>query len=155
KEAWATVGVSANGASMIVGAQYFENTALGTLDRRLSTLSITDLAGIGQNPSVLPSYFSLSFAGRNGNFVISGSPLAQGAPGYNANIKTLPPKTNPNAPAQTTAQLVAAGYYVPITDTTLSKQALGATNIINTSLYDNALILPNQRNQAFASGEKE
>lgn len=155
KEAWATMGVSANGGSLIVGAQYFENSTLGTLDRPLSTFSITDLAGIGQNPSVLPSYFSLSFAGRNGNFVIAGSPLALGAPGYNANIKTLPPKTNPNAAPQTTAQLVAAGYYVPITDTTLSKQALGATNIINTSLYDNALIVPNQRNQAFASGEKE
>ena len=33
---------------------------------------------------------SPSFAGRNGNFIIAGSPLAVGAPGYNASIKNTP-----------------------------------------------------------------
>jgi len=155
KEGWFTGGVSKPGVSLMVGAQYFENTALGTLARPLSTMSILELNAIGQNPSTLPSYFSLSFAGRNGNFLIAGSPLAVGAAGYNANIKTLPAKSDPNAAPLTTAQLVTAGYYIPITATVASQQAGGATNIINTSLYDNALILPNQRNQAFASGEKE
>ena len=155
KEAWVTAGVSSPGASLLVGAQYFENTPLTTLQRGLSTLGIRDLNALGQNPSVLPSYFSLSFAGRNGNFVIAGSPLAVGAPGYNAAIKTLPPKASPTAAPQTTAQLQAAGYYIPITATPDSVAAGGATNILNTALYDNALVLPNQRNQVFASGEKE
>ncbi len=155
KEGWVTAGVSNPGASLMVGAQYFENGALTTLKRKLSTLDPKDLAAIGQNPSVLPSYMSLSFAGRNGNFIIAGSPLAQGAPGYNASIKTLPPKTSPTAAPLTTNDLVARGLYLPIASTPLSQQAGGATNIINTSLYDNALVLPNQRNQAFASGEKE
>ncbi len=155
KDAWLTAGVAKPGASLLVGAQYFENTTLGTLNRPLSTLSIVGLNALGQSPSTLPSYFSLSFAGRNGNFLIAGSPLAVGAPGYNAAIKTLPPKTNPTAAPQTTAQLQAAGYYLPITSTVSSVQAGGATNIINTSLFDNPLVLPNQRNQAFASGEKE
>lgn len=155
KEAWVTTGVSSPGSSIVVGAQYFENTPLTTLKRKLSTLGVADLNALGQNPAVLPSYFSLSFAGRNGNFVIAGSPLAVGAVGYNANIKTLPAKTSPTAAPQTTAQLQAAGYYIPITATPTSILANGATNILNTSLYDNALVLPNQRNQAFASGEKE
>jgi iron complex outermembrane receptor protein len=155
KEAWLTAGVSANGGSLIIGAQYFENRPLTTLQRPLSTLNPVDLAALGQNPAVLPSYMSPSFAGRNGNFIIAGSPLAQGAPGYNAAIKTLPPKTNPNAAPLTTAQLQALGYYIPITDTPLSKAAGNSVTILNTALYDNALILPNQRNQAFASGEKE
>jgi iron complex outermembrane receptor protein len=138
KSAWATVGVSSPGSSLIVGAQYFENNPLTTLKRPLSTLGIRELNALGQNPSVLPSYFSLSFAGRNGNFIIAGSPLAVGAPGYNASIKTLPPKTSPTAAPQTTAQLQALGYYIPITNLPDSVAAGGATNIINTSLYDNA-----------------
>ena len=155
KDVWMTAGVARPGTSIVVGAAYFENNPLGTLSRKLSTLSPTDLASIGQNPAVLPSYMSASFAGRNGNFIIAGSPLALGAPGYNANIKTLPPKTNPNAAPLTTAQLQTLGYYIPITDTPLSKAAGSTATILNTSLYDNALILPNQRNQVFASGEKE
>ncbi|MEY2879391.1 MAG: hypothetical protein RLZZ15_1771, partial [Verrucomicrobiota bacterium] len=155
REAWMTAGVAKPGVSVVVGAQYFENTTLGTSKRKLSTLSPSDLAALGQNPAVLPSYMSSSFAGRNGNFIIAGSPLAVGAPGYNANIKSLPPKTNPAAAPQTTAQLQALGYYISITDTPLSKAAGLSATILNTALFDNPLVLPNQRNQAFASGEKE
>ena len=155
REAWMTAGVAKPGASLIVGVQYFENTALTTTKRQLSVMGPVDLAAIGQNPAVLPSYMSASFAGRNGNFIIAGSPLAVGAPGYNAAIKTLPPKASPNAAPQTTAQLQALGYYIPISDTPLSKEAGGTATILNTALYDNPLILPNQRNQVFASGEKE
>ncbi|MSU48976.1 MAG: hypothetical protein EXS37_07810 [Opitutus sp.] len=155
REAWFTAGVAKPGVSFVVGAQYFENTAIGTLSRKLSTLNPSDLAALGQNPAVLPSYMSASFAGRNGNFIIAGSPLAVGAPGYNASIKTLPPKTNPNAAPQTTAQLQALGYYIPITDTPLSKAAGNSATILNTALFDNPLVLPNQRNQVFASGAKE
>ena len=155
KEAWAIAGVAKPGASLTVGAQYFENNALGTLARKLAILDPVDLAALGQNPSVLPSYMSSSFAGRNGNFIIAGSPLAKGAPGYNAAITTLPPKTDPNAAPLTTTQLQALGYYIPIADTPLSKLAGNSVSILNTALYNNPLILPTQRSQAFASGEKE
>ena len=155
KEAWVIAGSAQPGSSLTIGAQYFENNALGTLARPLSILNPSDLAALGQNPSVLPSYMSSSFAGRNGNFIIAGSPLAVGAPGYNAAIKSLPAKTSPTAAPITTAQLQALGYYIPITDTPLSKAAGNSATILNTALYNNALILPNQREQAFATGEKE
>lgn len=155
KEVWVVGGVAHAGSSITVGAQYFENTALSTLQRPLSTLSPSQLAAIGQNPAVLPSYMSSSFAGRNGNYVIAGSPLAVGAPGYNAAIKSLPAKASPNATPMTTAQLVAAGYYIPISSTPLSQAAGGTATILNTAEYNNPLVLPNQRSQAFASGERE
>lgn len=155
KEAWVVAGASKPGTTLTVGAQYFENNALNTTKRHLSVLSATELNALGQNPSVLPSYFSSSFAGRNGNFIIAGSPLAVGATGYNASIQTLPAKTSPTAAPLTTNDLVAKGYYIPITATPISQQEGGAVTILNTALYDNSLVLPNQRNQAYASGEKE
>ncbi len=155
REAWVIGGVTQPGASIMVGAQYFENTTLTTTKRPLSVLNPADLAAMGQNPAVLPSYMSSSFAGRNGNFIIAGSPLAVGAPGYNAAIKSLPPKTSPTAAPQTTADLVARGFYIPITATPLSQAAGSTATILNTALYDNPLILPNQRNQVFGAAEKE
>jgi iron complex outermembrane receptor protein len=155
KEAWMVAGAAHPGVSLTIGAQYAETTPLLTTQRKLSILNPAELAAMGQNPSTLPSYMSSSFAGRNGNFIIAGSPLAVGAPGYNAAIKTLPPKTNPNAAPLTTAQLQALGYYIPITATPLSQAAGNSATILNTALYDNPLILPNQRHQVFAIGEKE
>jgi iron complex outermembrane receptor protein len=155
KEGWAIGGVGRPGASLTIGGQYFESTKLISTARKIGSLAPTDLVALGQNPAVLAAHVSSTFAGRNGNFIIAGSPLAAGAPGYNANIKSLPPKTDPNAAPRTTADLQAAGYYVPITDTTLSKQLGGSATILNTAIYGFALVLPNERRQAFGSGSME
>ena len=155
REAWIVGGVARAGGSLTVGAEYFNSTKLATTDRAIAMLGPSDLVKLGQNPAVLAAHISSSYAGRNGNFIIAGSPLAVGAPGYNAAIKSLPPKASPAAPAQTLTDLVAAGYYVPIGDTALSKSAGGSATILNTAQYGYALLLPNDRRQAFASGRKE
>lgn len=155
REGWFTAGVATRTGSITVGAQYFENEALTSLNRKLSFLSPEELTALGQNPGVLPSYFNASYAGRNGNDIIAGSPLAVGAPGYNPNIRTLPAKTDPNAPPLTMDQLRTMGYYIRISDTPLSRAAGGLTQILNTSLYDAALVLPARRAQFIVTGEKE
>jgi iron complex outermembrane receptor protein len=155
KEGWAVGGVARPGGSLTIGAQYFENSKLLSTQRKIAALDPVDLVALGQNPAVLAAHISSTYAGRNGNFIIAGSPLAVGAPGYNANIRSLPPKTNPNAAPQTIEQLVAAGYYIPINTTPLSRAAGGSATILNTALYGFAIVLPTERKQIFASGSKE
>lgn len=155
KEAWVTAGVTRPGMSLTVGGQYFKSTKLLTTARKLAILDPADLVALGQNPGVLAAHVSSVYAGRNGNSLIAGSPLAIGAPGYNPAILSLPPKTDPNAAPLTMAELEAAGYYIPISSTPLSQAAGGSPTILNTSLYGFALILPSERQQAFASGHKE
>lgn len=155
RNAWAVAGVATPGFSLTAGVEYFKSTKLSTFDRPLATLNPSDLVALGQNPAVLAAHISSSYPGRNGNYIIAGSPLAVGAPGYNANIKSLPAKTSPTAAARTMSDLIAAGYYIPISDTPLSKAAGGSATILNTALYGFALILPNEREQAFASGTKQ
>lgn len=155
KEAWVIGGVSRPGISLTVGAQYFENTKLLSTQRKVAVLDPAELVALGQNPAVLAAHISPTFAGRAGNFIIAGSPLAQGATGYNANIKSLPAKTNPNAAPQTMEQLVAAGYYLPINSTPLSRAAGGTASILNTALYGFAIVLPTERRQGFVSLSNE
>ena len=155
KEAWLVGGVTRPGGSLTVGAQRFENTKLLSTQRKIAMLDPVDLVALGQNPAVLAAHVSSSYAGRNGNFIIAGSPLAVGAPGYNANIRSLPAKTNPTAAPQTIEQLVAAGYYLPINTTPLSRAAGGSATILNTALYGFAIVLPTDRRQAFVSASKE
>lgn len=155
KEGWLLGGVARAGWSLTMGAQYFENSQLRTNDRTISMLEPAELVALGQNPAVLAAHVSSSYAGRNGNFIIAGSPLAEGAPGYNPNIRSLPAKTNPNAAPQTIEQLIAAGFYIPINTTPLSRAAGGTATILNTALYGFATVLPTERRQAFASGAKD
>jgi iron complex outermembrane receptor protein len=155
KEGWAIGGVARPGWSLTVGGQYFENEKLLSTQRKVAVLSPSELVALGQNPAVLAAHISSSFAGRNGNYIIAGSPLAQGAPGYNPAIKSLPAKSSPSAAPQTMDQLVAAGYYIPISSTPASRAVGGTPSILNTALYGFAIVLPTERRQAFASGHKE
>lgn len=155
KEGWLVGGLARPTWSLLVGAQYFESSKLLSTDRKIAMLEPAELVALGQNPAVLAAHISPTYAGRNGNFIIAGSPLAVGAPGYNAAIRTLPPKTNPAAAPQTTEQLVAAGYYIPINTTPLSRAVGGTASILNTSLYGFAIVLPTQRRQAHVSARKE
>ena len=155
KEGWAVGGVSRPGISITLGAQYTKTSELLSTDRKISMLEPAELVALGQNPAVLAAHVSSTYAGRNGNFIIAGSPLAVGAPGYNASFRSLPPKTSPTAPSQTLDQLVAAGYYIPINTTPLSRAVGGTTTILNTALYGFAVVLPTERRQAFVSYEQD
>lgn len=155
KEGWAFAGVTRPDWSLTAGVQYFESSKLLSTQRRISALDVPDLVALGQNPAVLAAHISPTYAGRNGNFIIAGSPLAVGAPGYDPAILSLPAKANPNAAPMTTEQLVEAGYYIPIGSTPLSQRAGGSASILNTALYGFAIVLPNERRQAFARGSKE
>jgi len=146
-------GVARNGFSLTIGAQHFENTSLVTTDRPLTTLDPAGIAALGYNVS--STVFSGSFAGRVNSLVLAGSPLAIGAPGYNAAIVSPPAKTDPNAAPMTAAQLQAAGYYIPISATPASIASGGSTSILNTTLYNNPLIVDTKRNEFIANAEKE
>jgi iron complex outermembrane recepter protein len=77
-QAYFVAGTSTDNAKFVVGAQYYFNTPLLTLDRPTASASIADLASIGIVP---PSYFSPSYPGRvesGTKYILAGSPFAQG-----------------------------------------------------------------------------
>ena len=145
-------GVSQPGVSITIGAQHYENTPLLTTDRSLTTLAPADINKLGYN--VTSAVFSGTYAGRVNNDILAGSPLAVGAPRYNASINNPGVKTNPNAPGRTIAELEAAGIYIPVSSTPAAA-AVGSTSILNTTLYGNPLIVSNKRNEFMINGEKE
>ena len=153
RETWMTAGVSIPGGSITVGAQYFENTQLVTNSRHLTVLNSAELGALGANTANPPSYFSGSFPGRLSNHILAGSPLLAGKPGYNAAISTPPAKATPLDAPRTLADLQAAGIYVPILAS--AGGSFTTTSLLNTALYNNALIVPTRRSLYTLSGEKE
>ena len=153
KEASITGGVSFPGGSITIGAAYFENSQLGTNARKLTILSIEELNALGGNPANPPNYFSGSFAGRVNNNILAGSPLNAGHPGFNAAINTPPAKATPLDAPQSLAQLQAAGIYVPILVS--AGGSFTTTSLLNTALFNNALIVPTRRELYTMGGEKE
>jgi iron complex outermembrane receptor protein len=145
-------GVSQPGFSLTIGAQHFENIPLLTTDRPLTTMIPAQINALGYN--VTSTVYSGSYAGRVNSDIIAGSPLAVGAPKYNASIVTPLAKTSPTAAPQTLAQLEAAGIYIPISSTPASVAAGGAT-MLNTTLYGNPLIVNTKRNDFVANADKE
>lgn len=147
-------GVSKDGTSITVGVDYYRNDQLKTNDRKVASLDIAGLTAAGAS-AALPSYYSGSFSGRVGSSILAGSPLAVGAPGYKATMVTPPAKTNPNAPAQTLAQLTTAGVYIPISSTPLSIAQAGGATLLNTTQYGTASIVPTDRRQVVVAAERE
>jgi iron complex outermembrane receptor protein len=145
-------GVSEPGVSITVGAQHFENTSLLTTDRSLTTLIPAQINALGFN--VTSAVFSGSYPGRVGNDIVAGSPLAAGAPGFNASILTPPAKSSPSAAPLTLAQQEALGYYIPVSKTPLGIQ-VGSASILNTTLLGNDLYVPTKRNEFIANADKE
>ncbi len=153
KEAWLTGGVSFPGGSITVGAAYFENSQLGTNARKIAILSLEELVALGNEPTNPPNYFSGTFPGRVNNSVLAGAPQLVGKPGFNAAITTPPGKATPLDAPQSLAQLTAAGIYVPILQS--AGGSFTTTNLLNTSLFNNALIVPTQRELYTMAGERE
>ncbi len=147
-------GVSKPGTSITIGLDTFKNDQLATNTRKTASLDVTALNALG-NSSALPSYYSGSFPGRVGSFILAGSPLAIGAPGYKASQTSPGIKTNPTAPARTLADLTAAGIYIPTSTTPLSVASGGGSTILNTTQYGTASIVPSDRRQVVANIEHE
>jgi iron complex outermembrane receptor protein len=147
-------GVAGKGASLTIGAQHFENTALKTTDRPLTTMEPAQFTALGTAAGGIPASMSGSFPGRVNSDILAGSPLAVGASGFKASTTTPGVKTDPNAAPMTLAQLEAAGIYLPIANTPRGI-SVGSATILNTTLFGNPLIVPTKRDQFIANGNKE
>jgi iron complex outermembrane receptor protein len=153
RETYVMGGASGNGYSFTLAAQHFENTPLLTTSRPQTTLTPTDEAALGFNPT--SAVFSGSYPGRVGSDILAGSTLiAIGAPGFNAAITSPGIKSSPNDAPKTLAQLEAAGIYLKIS-TTPAGIAAGSATALNTTLFDNPLIINTKRDQFVANASKE
>jgi len=153
----AVAGYSTNGTRIVAGAQYYYADPLLAKDRAISSLSAQKLAAAGLNA---PSYFSPSYPGRVGNFLLAGSPLAEGAPGFNASI-TAPPVVS-GGPFATVEDYNAAAQsqlgitpYIPISSTPNSQALGGSPAILNTTLLNSYSIQRQDRRNAFANLEQD
>jgi iron complex outermembrane receptor protein len=144
-----TAGVAHDNFSITFGADYYSNNELPSTDRAIATLSLLQIAAAGGEPGgTQDAYYSGSFPGRVGNDILAGSPLAAGAPKYNASITSPVLWSSPSAIVpQTLTQLEAKGTYIPLSTTPLYAQAGNSTAMFNTSLFGTGLVLPDDRRQ--------
>lgn len=151
----AVLGYAKDKVRLTVGANYYYSDPLYTKNRSTGSLSLSDLAA---NGLVAPSYFSGSYPGRAGSFILAGAPLAAGAAGYNASITTPPIlKGGPyasvadyNAAAQ--AQLGITPY-IPIKSTPASQTVGGAATVLNTTSLNPVTIQRQDRRNVVANLE--
>ncbi len=133
-------------------AEYYRNNTLATNQRFIGSMGPTDLTRLGS--AVAPSYMSGTFYGRIGSYMLAGDPLAVGAPGYNAAIKSPTPKTNPYAAGYASVAAYAAanpGQYILINTSPASIALGGTATILNTTSYGTGTIDPTQRKQFMAN----
>ncbi len=139
-------GASTETTRIVVGADYYYLDPVLAKDRFVSSATIPQLAqqqggaGVGITP---PTYFSGSFPGRVDNYVLVGSPFAQGSPYYRPGVTTPPivGGTFTSLAAYNTAASNKFGFYpyMPI-DNTLIGQSLIANGVnsrvvFNTTQY--------------------
>jgi iron complex outermembrane receptor protein len=159
-------GYSKDGTRIVAGAQYYYSDPLLTADRTVGSMGPEALAAANLHA---PSYFSPSYPGHvqdgTGNYLLAGSPLAVGAPGY---IKGL--NTPPVIGGQYTtisaynAAAAADGFtvngvtyhqdpYIPISSIPAS-QELGAS-LLNTTSLKTYSIQSQDRRTGFANFEHD
>ena len=138
-KAHANYGYADEKTRLTVGINYYGSDPLYTKDRSIGSLSATQLEAAGLNA---PGYYSPTYPGavsdKTGAYILAGSPLAKGAPGYNASVTTPPVfagqtfKTIAAYNAYANSQL---GYnpYIPISSTPTSQALGGGTAIFNTT----------------------
>ena len=87
RRASVVAGTTTDTTSFLMGASYYFMDPLLAKDRFVASTSILDLADRGIAP---PTYFSPSYPGRvqqgSTSYILAGSPIAAGAPGYNPAI---------------------------------------------------------------------
>ena len=149
------LGYAKDKVRLTVGANYYYSDPLYVKNRSIGGLSLQDLADAGLNA---PSYFSGSYPGRAGSFILAGSPLAAGAPGYNASITTPPLVTG--GPYTSIAAYNAAAKaqlgitpYIPINSTPASQAVGGAATILNTTTLNSVSIQRQDRRSLAANLE--
>jgi len=154
-------GASGAGYSLTVGAQHFENIPLLTTSRPLTTMTPTQEAAMGFNPT--SSVFSGTYPGRVNSYVLAGSTLiATGATGFNAAITSPGIKSSPNDTSVTGGNTGAAaltylagkGVYL-LAASTPAGVAAGSATALNTTLFGNPLMDNTKRNQFVLNGSRE
>jgi iron complex outermembrane receptor protein len=172
------VGSSSEHTRFTAGAQLFEQNPLLTKDRKFASQGIADLAA--QN-IVPPAYVSPSYPGKvqagGISYILAGSTLAQGGPGYNPGL-TSPPVfpgqqfTGANSIVNYNNYAIAHGYvdptgnglgpYVPISATPTGQQldAIGsgegsAWPALNTTQFGTTTFLEQDRRQFWANAEHD
>jgi iron complex outermembrane recepter protein len=153
----AVAGYAKDGTKLVLGGQYYYSDPLFTKDRAIGSMSATELQAVGLNA---PSYFSPSYPGRVGSFILAGSSLAQGAPGYIAGLNAPPPVTGGpfyTVEAYNLAAQQQLGYtpYIPITSTPNSQALGGSPSILNTTLLDTMSIQKQDRRNVFGNLEQD
>lgn len=160
-------GATTESTRIFVGGDYFHEDPLFAKDRLVSSASIPYLStltgGAGQGIAP-PTYFSGSFPGRVDNYILAGSPFAQGTPGYNPSITTPPiisggPYTS--LAAYNAAAHTQLGYfpYIPIDSTpvgqSLINAGIGSRTIFNTTQYGAMSLGEQDRRTAFGNFEHD
>jgi iron complex outermembrane recepter protein len=151
-KAHANYGYADEKTRLTVGLNYYGADPLYTKDRSVGSLSATQLEANGLNA---PGYFSGTYPGRVGSFVLAGSPLAKGAPGYNASVTTPPVfsgQTFSSLAAYNAYAKTQLGYtpYIPI-NTTPNSQALGGVPTIFNTTDLNTISIQRQDRRNFLS----
>lgn len=164
QRAYVVAGTSNEKSSFTAGAQYYRMDPLRSSDRDIACADTSVLLSKGLMP---PSYISPTYPGRVDNYILAGSPLAKGAPGYNPAITT--PPVDPGVTYNTMADYLAAhpGVYIPISTTPLGQAVdaaytrLGSSGaaagwpMLNTPMLGTYSIQSQDRRQAFANGRYE
>jgi iron complex outermembrane receptor protein len=162
----ATLGYSKDGTKIVAGGQYYKSDPIYTKDRYPGGLGAQALANLDIRA---PTYFSPSYPGRISSWLLAGSSLAQGAPGYIAGLNAPPndayimahgpyndiPSYNAAVMSDPAWTHPGLAPYIPITSTPTSQALGGSTSILNTTLLNTITVQEQDRKQAFANLEQE
>lgn len=164
----AVLGYAKDATRLTVGANYYYSDPIYAGDRGIASLGVNALAAAGLNA---PSYVSGNYPGRAGSYILAGSPLAVGAPGYKASVTTPPvfPGHTFTSIDDTKDALgnTILGYnsyafsqlgynpYIPISSTPASAALGGSKTIFNTTALHPVTIQRQDRRNAVANLEQD
>ncbi len=165
----AVAGYSKNGTRLVAGGQYYYADPIYAGERGIASLSATELANAGVHA---PSYFSPSYPGRVGNFILAGSPLAAGATNAAGTRIDIPGLLAPpvvgggpfnSVDAYNQAALLDPTWstahpgltpYIPISSTP-NGRTLGTASILNTTDLKPITLQRQDRRTGFANLEQD
>lgn len=159
-QANAVYGLAKDATRLTVGINYYQSDPLKTKDRPIGGLGLAELDALGLYP---PTYVSPTFSGRvdgrTNSYVLAGSPIAAGTPGYRPGL-TAPPRLTGsyNTVADYNAAAVAQLGYAPYLDlaTIPIANPLGPSYpLLNTTQLDTISVQGQNRRNAFANFEHD
>ena len=153
----AVIGYAKDQTRLTVGANYYYSDPIYAGDRGLAALGVNELAAAGLNA---PSYISGNYPGRAGNYILAGSPLAVGAPGYKAGLNAPPIVSG--GPFASVADYNAAAFqqlgynpYILINTTPASEALGGSKTIFNTTTLHPVTIQRQDRRNVVGNLEQD